>query len=47
MTLVVSYRGTSHPWFEVKARGRTWNVQGHDAFLELMLDIYSGGEQRS
>ena len=42
ITLQVAYRGTSEAWFEVHARGRTWRVDGHDAFLEVMLDIYNG-----
>lgn len=40
LTITISDRSAATPRFEVKARGRTWMVDGHDTMLEMMLDLW-------
>lgn len=42
VTLSVRFRGGPEAWFEIKGRGRTWRVPGHDAFYDVMARIFNG-----
>jgi hypothetical protein len=44
LTLTVAWRGNPGGRIEVKARGRTWNVYGHDAMLDVLVAIWEADE---
>lgn len=46
LTLTVAWRGSPGGRIEVKARGRTWYVYGHDAMLDVLVEIWEADELR-